>query len=67
VVSGSEMVYLNGQLLTAFDAIPGVQLKDYTIAYNVGSGPYVTTITLTTTPSTNGTFTDVITVNYDIF
>ena len=66
VVSGTERVHLNGQLLSAFDPIPGVQLKDYTIAYNVGSGPYVTTITLATAPSANGTFTDVITVDYDI-
>lgn len=65
MLSGSERVYLNGVLLNAFDPIPGIQLKDYTIVYNVGAGPYVTTITLAFAPSSNGSFTDTVVANYD--
>ena len=65
VISGSEKVYLNGVLLNSFDPLPGIQLKDYAIVYNVGGGPYTTTITLAVAPSGNGTFTDTIVVDYD--
>ena len=55
VISGSEEVYKNGILMNAGSG------NDYTISY--GS---TTTITFTTAPSTVGTYTDVILVNYSV-
>jgi len=60
IITGSEEVYKNGILMNA-----GVG-NDYTIAYNVGSGPYVTTITFASAPSAASAYTDVILVNYSV-
>ena len=58
MLSGSEEVFKNGILMNAGAG------NDYTIVYNTGVGPYVTTITFATAPSAASSYTDVILVNY---